>query len=511
MKTYTIKVGSLLVYASFCFLTIVYGLELEKENESLSRETCHPDYDIINMIEMPDCYPNYILAFEDNFNGVILDRSKWTPRVGPVRGWIEETESFKDAEQWYQPENVSVQDGELTLRVEEDGAERTFEWEPGIEISHWFDYTSGEIDSKRKFREGFFEISCSLPADRGFFPAFWVYGEPPRSEIDIFEINTTSKRHTMTVHRDFTGNDDSEYCPEGYSWSGFNTNHIYGCEYAYFHISFYVDGFEKWRYYHYGDLTGKLIECDDINIVPVQLRRKKLWPIEPGEIIANLAVFNNDDKPDATTTFPSYYNIDYIKYYMDIKDPPPIEIENTEELELDDRYFNLIAGQYVSFTDNVALDENDQLEVLGEEYIDLLPGVEFSYESVVNLRIEPLLNTGQELKSTPLQSSTMSRCKASITKNEMEDSGGTGYVDFDFEFYPNPNNGKSLSIRYNRALDEDVVIKITNSMGFCYYSSKISGSVFVSNHAIDLQKGLYLLCVSIPNIGYSRNVKLIVN
>ena len=54
-------------------------------------------------------------------------------------------------------------------------------------------FFSGEIDTKSRFRYGFFEIRCKLPIHQGAFPAFWLYSSNGNGsdkyyeEIDIFE------------------------------------------------------------------------------------------------------------------------------------------------------------------------------------------------------------------------------------------------------------------------------------------------------------------------------------
>jgi len=54
-------------------------------------------------------------------------------------------------------------------------------------------YFSGEIDTRTRYRYGYFEIRCKLPTHQGAFPAFWLYdaigsgSNQFYEEIDIFE------------------------------------------------------------------------------------------------------------------------------------------------------------------------------------------------------------------------------------------------------------------------------------------------------------------------------------
>ena len=50
-----------------------------------------------------------------------------------------------------------------------------------------FDYQSGLIYSKEKFRYGHFEIRFKTDAASGHWPAFWLFGGDGQ-EIDIFEM-----------------------------------------------------------------------------------------------------------------------------------------------------------------------------------------------------------------------------------------------------------------------------------------------------------------------------------
>jgi beta-glucanase (GH16 family) len=58
-------------------------------------------------------------------------------------------------------------------------------------------------------------------------------------------------------------------------------------------LTFYVDGVERWRY------TGPGI------------------PNEPEYLVLNLAVGGDyDGPPDASTVFPSYFDVDYVRVWQ---------------------------------------------------------------------------------------------------------------------------------------------------------------------------------------------------
>ena len=55
-------------------------------------------------------YQNYKLVFEDNFDGPVLDRSRWNVELHEP-GWVnEELQEYVDS-----PENISVSNGKLLI------------------------------------------------------------------------------------------------------------------------------------------------------------------------------------------------------------------------------------------------------------------------------------------------------------------------------------------------------------------------------------------------------------
>jgi beta-glucanase (GH16 family) len=56
-----------------------------------------------------------------------------------------------------------------------------------------FEYTSGMIQSIKKFNKGYFECRIKLPKQEGYWPAFWLYGGTPNEEIDMLEGKTERK------------------------------------------------------------------------------------------------------------------------------------------------------------------------------------------------------------------------------------------------------------------------------------------------------------------------------
>lgn len=119
------------------------------------------------------------LAFQDEFDGDELDRSRWATRYIYADGTLDKLDS--ELQNYRDNRNHVVADGALSLvaRARADGSGR---------------FESGMIRSRQTFYYGYFEARVRLPEARGVWPAFWLNSDydargrlrwPP--EIDIFE------------------------------------------------------------------------------------------------------------------------------------------------------------------------------------------------------------------------------------------------------------------------------------------------------------------------------------
>ena len=169
------------------------------------------------------------------------------------------------------PDNAILEDGKPNLR--------------------WFSYTSGAVSTKVAYTYGLFEISCRQPLGKGFWPAFWLYGQnrwPP--EIDVLEGD--GARPTYSSNNNVVT--PTSGCFMYYYWNtgqdftqGF---HKYSVLWLPDRLIFYLDGNEL-RTIH-----------DDI-------------PDEPMHVILNLAIAGGAGGPTNATVFPSSFDIDYIRFY----------------------------------------------------------------------------------------------------------------------------------------------------------------------------------------------------
>lgn len=243
--------------------------------------------------DAPTSYTGYNLVWKDEFDGTSLDQSAWTYEIGNNNGWgNHELEYYTD-----RPKNVTIQDGKLVIHALN-------------EPFSGFNYTSARIktQAKKEFQYGRVDIRALLPKGQGIWPALWMLGSnistvgwPSCGEIDMMEMlgHEPSKIYG-TLHY----NTPSGHGQKGsfYNIPGANSNeqfHVYSMEWKQDQIKLFVDN----NLY----LTVNASDVGTAN-----------WPFnQKFFFIFNLAVGGDWPKsPDATTTFPQWMVVDYIRVYQ---------------------------------------------------------------------------------------------------------------------------------------------------------------------------------------------------
>ena len=233
------------------------------------------------------------LIFEDEFNGTSLDTNKWHTGF-----WWSDADIYCTIEpnnelQLYTPWNVIIEDGMLKLRAQKEN----LVWPFNGELFH---YASGmvmtggrknKIDPGFTFTYGYAEARIKVPSGQGLWPAFWMlpadYNSKP--EIDIMEI----LGHTPNIYRMHYHHSGGSV---GGNWDGpdFSQDwHVIAVNWDSDEIVWYVDGVEHFRF-------------EDASAISS----------EPMYLLLNLAVGGDwPGAPDASTPFPSYFEIDYIRVW----------------------------------------------------------------------------------------------------------------------------------------------------------------------------------------------------
>lgn len=241
------------------------------------------------------------LIWEDDFNGTVLDQTKWNVLL---------RENSKHNElQYYVPDEVYVENGMLRLRsrVRKYGSK---------------EYTSGRLDTRNKFAPvyGRFEIRGRLPVGKGLWPAYWLYPQHRdwQMEYIMSEAVANGKESMIPEERPWYSEIDIM------EFLGHEPNVLYGT------LHYYTfDGQKKTSS---GTWKGSVNYADDFHVYALEWEPDSIrWfiddqllhattsgiPHTPHYLIINTAIGGGwPGNPDSTTIFPQFHDIDYVKVYQ---------------------------------------------------------------------------------------------------------------------------------------------------------------------------------------------------
>lgn len=242
-------------------------------------------------------YPGYTLAWSDEFNGTVLDATTWSQESGDgcpqLCGWgNNELEYYTN-----NTNNLIFQDGKMIIEAK-------------AEAFGGKNYTSARLKTqgKKTFKFGRIDVRAILPKGKGIWPALWllpqdnVFGAWPKSgEIDMMEnMGSEPSRVLGTLH--FGPGPGSTYISKSHTLTGSTFNekfHVFSLEWKQDEIKWYVDNV-LYATINKADLGG--------NNYPFN---------EQFYFLINLAVGGNfSGNPDATTVFPQWFIIDYIRIFQ---------------------------------------------------------------------------------------------------------------------------------------------------------------------------------------------------
>ncbi|WP_420595160.1 AbfB domain-containing protein [Deinococcus sp.] len=221
------------------------------------------------------------LTYADDFNGG-LDTSKWIVNNGPsnVNGEL----------QYYTPEDVYVQGGNLVLRTQK----RSFGGR---------DYSSGEVRTGGNLTVtpgSAVEWRTKVPKGKGIWPANWLLNDvceglincpswPP--EIDVMEMRGSKPNQNVMTHW-WDKWPAQQFQTDIFTGPDFSQDfHTYRVEWLSDKITWYIDGVV--RATHTANVTTGSMQ-----------------------LIMNTAVGGSfDGSPDGSTTFPQYQLIDYVRVF----------------------------------------------------------------------------------------------------------------------------------------------------------------------------------------------------
>ena len=254
-------------------------------------------------------YEGYDLVWNDEFNqDGALNPKDWTHEEG-----------FKRNEelQWYQSENAFCEDGKLII----DGRKETRPNPTYVAgSSSWresrknIDYTSACVTTqdRKSWLYGRFEVRAKITAEEGLWPAIWflgIEGEwPSNGEIDLMEYYHGSilanacwgTKNRWAAKWDESKRPVSEF--GGPNWD--DEFHYWRMDWDKHSIKLYLDG----------KLLNE-IDVDNTNNATTTWGPKNPFR-QPQYLLLNLALGGNRGGDVSKTTFPSRYEIDYVRVYQ---------------------------------------------------------------------------------------------------------------------------------------------------------------------------------------------------
>ena len=245
--------------------------------------------------------------FGDEFSAPSVDVSKWYPRY-PWGGLL------LDQSQWAVPEMLSQKDGWLHLGAKELKQKTAVpNWminqqqakELGLNIKNdsvYLDYLTSCIWSVDTFRYGYFECRAVVPKGKGLWPAFWLFGQNGKDEIDIMECKG---ERSNDVHVDIHLPERKDFVKNNIGlkkdWGGWvkmktpivNDTIIYSGVWLPNSLTYFVNGVPVSHFD--GDFSTPM------NVIVNLAVARDNYPFNPG--------------PDTQTVFPADYQVDYVRVW----------------------------------------------------------------------------------------------------------------------------------------------------------------------------------------------------
>lgn len=408
------------IYRVFLLLFIVILWHNSSAQEIRSVDCTVSHFETVSSHDYNDFeHGDWILIFEDNFDGGVLDTVKWYTCED---GWNRFHGDCGNELQCYLDENIIVDNGILKLVAKE---ETTGILRPECNIL--LPYSSGWIQTKTKFKYGLIEARCKVPFGKGFWPAFWLFGH--NAEIDIFEIygNEDSTVHT-DMHRWNEG--QSAHCPDMHDKNGLYSDfHIYRIEWDEFKITYSIDGSIIRTQYKYTDLLGRII-TDRFTYANSSnyLCALNIYPDSLQSIILNLAISNSTAHPgpDNNTVFPSHLDVDYVRVYKrNNKDKDwTISSYNSDSI-------NYLTGRNIFFSNDSGnvIHNGNYLDCLATQEIILRPDFFAEFGSEFQATIVPI--SKKDLKQDDSYGEKMA-------SDFFQDNNGEDVL---LQIFPNPSSG----------------------------------------------------------------------
>lgn len=267
-----------------------------KDQEQVAIGTIRNDDSTVQLVsggyDAPTSYPGMSLVWADEFDGPGIDPANWTYDLG-ASGWgNQELQNYTNDDA-----NSYIDQGNLIIRAEKVAGNQ---------------YTSARLKSidLQEFQFGRVDVRAVLPIGQGLWPAAWMLGAnfseigwPDCGEIDILElIGSDPGRVHGTAH---WGADPSQHTYLGGSTAvpfGETLNdayHVYSIEWEQDAIRWYFDN-EEYFSISPANMNGQPYPFNNPFFLILNVAVGGIWP----------------GYPDATTPFPAFMAVDYVRVYQ---------------------------------------------------------------------------------------------------------------------------------------------------------------------------------------------------
>lgn len=175
----------------------------------------------------------------DEFGAGSLDTNKWILGMS----WWQGRQPA-----WFNPTNVSVQEGQLHLTMRKEGVPKE------VEPQGYRDYTSAALHTRARSSYGYYEVKARAMSSGGS-SSFWFQQEDRAmnpdwaTEVDVFELCGKNPSHDhcyyMTLHVTQTPQEKRHWQVGSYweaPWRFAQDFHVFGFEWNHEEMRWYVDG-----------------------------------------------------------------------------------------------------------------------------------------------------------------------------------------------------------------------------------------------------------------------------
>ncbi len=247
----------------------------------------------------------YNLVWSDEFEtDGTPDPSKWTYENGFVRN---------EELQWYQPKNAFCENGFLIIEGKREVLpnpnydSNSENWKAQRKEAI---FTSASVTTKglHSWKYGRFEIKAKFKTQPGLWPAIWTLGAdqpwPIGGEIDIMEYY----HHSILANAAWAGKDNTVWDEGKFPM-------------AHFDDPDWANKFHIWRMDWNENAIKLYLDDELLNMIELSKTINKRGEVKnpfkiPHFMILNLAIGGKAGGDPSGATFPSRYEIDYVRIYQ---------------------------------------------------------------------------------------------------------------------------------------------------------------------------------------------------